>query len=217
MTTAAATHPKSNREVFRCHLQVRLPPFRRYRRTTLSANRDVLNRTNRLFFRRFANRFPLNITVRNRNNDLRLTIPALIASQLLAPAAMAEVLDFRETEVKAECSAKWGAKYDMVAYCIDRRKEGFERFAFVRNNTGPIFDETLDHCATKWGIKWDMVSYCTDKQMDAINKLADTVASVPEQTGLEIQVACDEKWRPDWAMVVYCMERQVTGWHSVND
>ena len=217
MTTEVATRPKSNREVLRGHLQVRLPPFRRFHGHLQTATCDVSNHTKRLFLSRLANRFPRNINVRNRNKNLRLTIPALIACQLLTPAALAEELDFHEAEVKAECSAKWGTKYEMVAYCIDRRKEGFDNFSYVRNHTGPNFGETLDHCAEKWGIKWDMVSYCTEKQLDALNKLASTVASVPEQIGIEIQVACDEKWRPDWPMVVYCMERQVAGWHSIND
>lgn len=139
---------------------------------------------------------------------------------LAATMAISGTVDttYSANAVKAECSQKWGAQYDMVAYCINQKKEGHSEFVtIVKAMSGlPEIQSALSSCKSKWGVQWDMVNYCANQQIDGIRKIITLQKAMPKSVGDEIMGSCAMKWDIQFDMVAYCIEKNFTAWQSIN-
>lgn len=124
---------------------------------------------------------------------------------------------YDDNAVKAQCDAKWGADYAMVAYCRDKQR-----------SAGEIVDQLIDSaqsnetlrtivqgCISKWEKDYQMVSYCADKQSNALQDLKKSNSDVPESIQNTIMANCKGKWGDDFQMIAYCRDQQETAWRRL--
>lgn len=148
-----------------------------------------------------------------------VTLPLLIL-MATATTASSEALYWDEDAVKGLCTTEWGTDYEMIAYCIDTNKTGFEDYSAAKEiveTSADIFLPSFSKCEREWGIQWEMVAYCADSQVKALGELLNTLQELPEDVGATIQTRCAAEWNPDITMIAYCAENQAAGWHSIND
>ncbi|MBQ4824391.1 hypothetical protein J4729_07485 [Leisingera sp. HS039] len=142
----------------------------------------------------------------------------LAAAVLINSAVNTSAADYSQAQVKAECSTKWGSQYDMVKYCIDRRKEGWTGYTSVKETLGgnQNFAPSLLHCEGKWEQQWDMVLFCARKQMEGMGTLVDILETLPAEIGREVAGTCIPKWEPQFDMIAFCAEKQSSAWRAIN-
>lgn len=104
-------------------------------------------------------------------------------------------------QIKSMCSAKWGTKYSMVKFCIDRESVAARDVARLQKTTPK---EILNPCLQKWGIKMSMVKFCIDRESRALNHLGTSQDSISP----EILIMCRAKWGDKYSMVKFCAERE---------
>lgn len=131
--------------------------------------------------------------------------------------AFAEIPSYNIGAVKAECSEKWGVQYDMVAYCMKQRREGYDTFAKLDTRHSPTMDMPFSHCVTKWADQWDMVAYCANQQVEAVEKLSAALSNLPANVSGAIISQCAAKWGAQYDMVAYCASQLAEGWRAVNN
>lgn len=134
-------------------------------------------------------------------------------------ASSTAALEYNANQVKAECSAEWGSQYDMVKYCIDKRKDGWAEYSIQRQavqGIGPLM-AALDYCEDEWTQQWDMVSYCTTKQIEGAKELVKLMKTLPDKISSEIMGLCYTEWEPQYDMVTYCANKQATAWQALNN
>ena len=141
--------------------------------------------------------------------------PSLVAT-IFASCAAAEGYD--TDHVKMECSQKWGGRYDMVQYCIQKREDGLKTYTTLKI-VGDLSDplaNAMQFCEKKWQQQWDMVSYCASKQIQGAQDFIDTLGTLPKPEKLEIFSHCSKKWQPQHDMMAYCANNQAAAWRALN-
>lgn len=145
---------------------------------------------------------------------------SLLMLMATATTASSDALYWDEDAVKGLCTTEWGSDYQMISYCIDTNRDGFDEYSQLKDlseSKGGLFDAPFTFCQTEWGFQWDMVAFCAQNQVTAFVQYLNILEELPADVQQLISDRCAAEWRPDMTMIAYCTENQAAGWHSIND
>lgn len=135
----------------------------------------------------------------------------------LATPVSAQGTQYDAGAVRAACSVEWGAEYEMVAYCIERRREGFSEYRNLLVRYGWDYGAALSLCESEWGQEWEMVAYCARQRIEAVSELAGVLNGLPAEISGSIRASCSREWGDELEMVTYCARQRANGWRAINN
>lgn len=136
---------------------------------------------------------------------------------LIATAALAGTPTYNADMVKAACSAEWGTEYEMVSFCIDENRAGYNEFVLILEAQGASLSKSFAACQREWKHQWNMVTFCANENIEAAQELEGGISDLPPQIVTEIKSDCAREWGTEIPMVAFCVSERADGWRSINN
>lgn len=134
----------------------------------------------------------------------------------VAATAIAAEPVYDAEHVKAACLVEWGSEYEMVAFCINERNAGYDKYIRILASADPALAKTFARCQSEWQQEWEMVAYCASEEVNSYRHLATMLGDLPANIAKEIKAGCTREWGVEFTMVVYCANERANGWRSIN-